>query len=47
MSDLRIIAGRFAFQARFIAITSALHDLPKVGKLVLWEGAQALRIEAA
>jgi hypothetical protein len=31
----------------FITITSALDDLPKLGKLVLWEGAQAIRIAAA
>jgi Protein of unknown function (DUF3830) len=31
----------------FITITSPLDDLPKLGKMVLWEGAQAIRIEAA
>lgn len=31
----------------FITVTSALGDLPKLGKLVLWEGAQPIRIEAA
>lgn len=31
----------------FITITSPLDDLPKLGKLVLWEGAQQIRIEAA
>ena len=31
----------------FITITSPLDDLPKLGKMVLWEGAQPLRIEAA
>jgi hypothetical protein len=31
----------------FITVTSALDDLPKLGKMVLWEGAQPIRIEAA
>ena len=31
----------------FITITSPLDDLPKLGKMVLWEGAQAIRIEEA
>jgi len=31
----------------FITITSPLDDLPKLGQLVLWEGAQPIRIEAA
>ena len=31
----------------FITLTSALDDLPKLGKMVLWEGAQPIRIEAA
>jgi hypothetical protein len=31
----------------FITITSPLDDLPKLGKMALWEGAQHLRIEAA
>jgi hypothetical protein len=31
----------------FITITSALDDLPKLGKMVLWEGAQPIRIAAA
>jgi hypothetical protein len=31
----------------FITITSALDDLPKLGKMTLWEGAQPIRIEAA
>ncbi len=31
----------------FITITSALEDLPKLGKMTLWEGVQPLRIEAA
>ena len=31
----------------FITITSALDDLPKLGKMVLWEGAQKIRIESA
>ena len=30
----------------FLTITSPLEDLPKLGKLVLWEGAQHIRIEA-
>ena len=30
----------------FITIASPLDDLPKLGKMVLWEGAQAIRIEA-
>src|SRR4030088_2070455 len=30
----------------FITLTSALDDLPKLGKMVLWEGAQPIRIEA-
>ena len=30
----------------FITITSALDDLPKLGKMALWEGAQPIRIEA-
>ena len=30
----------------FITITSPLDDLPKLGKMVLWEGAQAIVIEA-
>ena len=31
----------------FITITSALDDLPKLGKMTLWEGAQHIVIEAA
>ena len=31
----------------FITVTSPLDDLPKLGKMTLWEGAQPLRIEAA
>jgi hypothetical protein len=31
----------------FITITSALDDLPKLGKMTLWEGAQHIKIEAA
>ena len=31
----------------FITITSPLDDLPKLGKMVLWEGAQKIRIESA
>ncbi len=31
----------------FITLTSGLEDLPKLGKMVLWEGAQPIRIEAA
>ena len=31
----------------FITITSPLDDLPKLGKMTLWEGAQPIRIEAA
>ena len=31
----------------FVTITSALEDLPKLGKMVLWEGAQPIRIAAA
>ena len=31
----------------FITVTSALDDLPKLGKMTLWEGAQPIRIEAA
>ena len=31
----------------FITITSPLGDVPKLGKMVLWEGAQPIRIEAA
>ena len=30
----------------FITLTSAFNDLPKLGKMVLWEGAQPIRIEA-
>jgi len=30
----------------FVTLTSALDDLPKLGKMVLWEGAQPIRIEA-
>jgi hypothetical protein len=30
----------------FLTITSPLEDLAKLGKLVLWEGAQPIRIEA-
>jgi hypothetical protein len=30
----------------FITVTSALDDLRKLGKMVLWEGAQPIRIEA-
>jgi Protein of unknown function (DUF3830) len=30
----------------FLTITSPVEDLPKLGKLVLWEGAQNIRIEA-
>jgi hypothetical protein len=31
----------------FITITSPLDDVPKLGKMVLWEGAQPIRIEVA
>jgi hypothetical protein len=31
----------------FITVTSPLEDLPKLGKMTLWEGAQHIRIEAA
>lgn len=31
----------------FITITSPLDDLPKLGKMTLWEGAQSILIEAA
>lgn len=31
----------------FITLTSGLENLPKLGKLVLWEGAKPFRIEAA
>ena len=31
----------------FITITSPLDDLPKLGKMTLWEGAQPILIEAA
>jgi len=31
----------------FITLTSGLDNLPKLGKMVLWEGAQPIRIEAA
>lgn len=31
----------------FITITSALQDLPKLGKMVLWQGAQPIQIAAA
>jgi len=31
----------------FITITSPLEDLAKLGKMVLWDGAQLIRIEAA
>lgn len=31
----------------FITITSPLDDLPKLGKMVLWEGAQPIQIAAA
>lgn len=31
----------------FITLTSGLDDLPKLGKMCLWEGAQTIRIEAA
>jgi hypothetical protein len=31
----------------FVTITSALDDLPKLGKMTLWEGAQHIKIEAA
>jgi hypothetical protein len=31
----------------FITLTTALGDLPKLGKMVLWECAQPIRIEAA
>ena len=30
----------------FITITSSLDDLPKLGKMTLWEGAQHIKIEA-
>jgi hypothetical protein len=30
----------------FITVTSPLEDLSKLGKMVLWEGAQPIRIEA-
>jgi hypothetical protein len=30
----------------FITVTSPVEDLPKLGKLVLWEGAQKIKIEA-
>jgi hypothetical protein len=31
----------------FLTITSGLEHLPEVGRLVLWQGAQSLRIDAA
>jgi hypothetical protein len=31
----------------FITVTTPLDDLPKLGKLVLWEGARPIRIEKA
>ncbi len=31
----------------FITITSGLENLPKLGKMVLWEGAKDIRFEAA
>lgn len=31
----------------FLTLTSGLENLPKLGKMCLWEGAQAIRIEAA
>ncbi len=31
----------------FITITSGLENLPKLGKLALWEGAQGFRVELA
>jgi hypothetical protein len=31
----------------FITITSPLDDLPKLGKMTLWDGAQHIRIEPA
>jgi hypothetical protein len=39
-------AGQLAGN-HFITITSRLDDLPKLGKMVLWEGAQPIQIGAA
>jgi hypothetical protein len=56
ISETEILLGyggvRFASKVgqlagnHFITITSPLGDLPKLGKMTLWEGAQPLRIEA-
>ena len=41
--------SRYAMQAyaQIVDRTLSYDDLPKLGKMVLWEGAQPLRIEAA
>ena len=54
-TELIIAYGRTHFASKagtlagnhFLTITSGLEHLPEIGRLVLWHGAQPLRIEAA
>ena len=54
-TELLIAYGRTHFASKagslagnhFLTITSGLEHLPEIGRLVLWQGAQPLRIAAA
>ena len=54
-TELLIAYGRTHFASKagplagnhFLTITSGLEQLPEIGRLALWHGAQALRIDAA
>jgi Protein of unknown function (DUF3830) len=54
-TELLIAYGRTHFASKaeplagnhFLTITSGLEQLPEIGRLVLWQGAQTLRIDAA
>jgi hypothetical protein len=54
-TELLIAYGRTHFASKagslagnhFLTITSGLDHLPEIGRLVLWQGAQPLRIERA
>jgi hypothetical protein len=53
-TELLIAYGRTHFASKagslagnhFLTITTGLKDLPEIGRLALWQGAQPLRIEA-
>ena len=53
-TELLIAYGRTHFASKagslagnhFLTITSGLEHLPEIGRLVLWQGAQPLRIDA-